>query len=1162
VTAINQPRGDSHGSLGETVMSLRLAPQRLRSLRERRIALIILCIGVSVAVVDGAAVAVALPSIQAGLGFSQLNLAWVLNAYLIPFGGLLLFAGRLGDLIGSKKVFVAGLTLFTVASMVCGLAQSQAMLIGARFFQGIGGALSTAVSLSLIVTMFPKPREQGKALGLYAFFATAAATIGLFTGAALTEALSWHWIFYVNVPIGAVAIAAAFRMLDEVRDTKDRRGIDWFGSLLLVGAVTLLVYTIAQASDHGWDSARTAVLGGTALILLTGFAIWQTRAAKPLIPPEVLRARNVAWSNIVLLLMVIGPGGMFYLCVLYLRGVLGMSVMEVGLAFLPSTVAVGVGSLKIAPRLMRNLDAKAVLVPALAVMAIGLGLFGRLPADGSYLLDVLPPLLVTGIGIGLATPPILRIALADATDRDSGVRSGLVNMTQQIGSALGLAVLAPVASSVAQHALAHGHAAAWSLTSGYRAAFLVGVGSSLLALVLAMTMVKSEVPKSVPTNLDSGAYGTGRIPRDPTGALDPDFLAIGLGGTNMMGVLWSIAMGRRAVAVELRGDPYLNVMHWNVTEELYHHLTIIDDLMIKRYGEERLPRRGDGSLFRLGECLYCPGAQEGGDARADEVISGWAGDAHAAGIVRNADYVDDRWVNGEPHRSVNSLRPAEVSQEHDRSSIGGDLTDVLRRPSTFVIGAEELLILLRRYLDDIEKMDLAANVEPRVRIFIYHRVALPRSQRSAGARLGRLIGRPQDDNEGFVRGPDGRIRIRVEAIRELDEKGRVRRVPVLGTELLDLGIPELFMIAEGLDGADAKRLGFTQEVVKIDHHDGRGPVPAQADYIMGLIGVYVDNNFRRRIASAFDEHGNEYWVRQVGIGHEGYVESGWILAEVPEFRTFDPVKAGLVAPGTRRQSAEYFGPYQFLIRDYFLEQAALLCEIPKDLLAKTYCLSSPRLVSVVMKIGSDALLAPNGVVAGDSFGNGSFLTTGGATTGMVGHASRVFTYWQSRDEGVGHDKAIRTLADGIKQDTQAWIKVTTEDFGQPPAPVHATQRANGRKPGLATRKEVVDAARRHRRAIARVDYRDDWSRLHVFPGVLHMLGLQPLPETPPDSPERAMDESAMRTMMMESMAATEGMAGTQTIADADNMAGADNMSHAENMAGAEKTAGTPAAMAE
>ncbi|MEO3778254.1 MFS transporter [Micromonospora sp. B11E3] len=1097
MTAVNTPRGDSYGASGETVV-LRDTVQPLRSLRERQLALVVLCVGILISVIDGSAVYVALPSIQDGLGFSQANLAWVVNAYLIPFGGLLLLAGRLGDLIGTKRVFLTGLTVFTVASMVCGLATEQAVLVGARFVQGVGGALATAVVLSMIVNMFPKPREQARALGFYAFVASSGAALGQLAGAALTASLSWNWIFFVNAPIGLVTILMGARLLDNVRDAKAGDGIDWVGAVALVGSLMLTVYTIVQADA---DAGRTALLGGVALLLMVGFVLWQRRTRNPLVPASVLRARNVAWSNVVIALMIAGPTAMFFLCALYLQNVLGFTVYELGFAFVPTAVAIGVASLKVAPRLIRKNDAKVLLIPAMVLMAIGLLLLARIPADGRYLVDVLPAILLIGIGSGLATPPALRIALADATLEDSGIRSGLLNTTQQIGSALGLAVLAPVAANVTEAALARGDATAAALTEGFRVAFLVGFGTMVAAIVLAIFAVQSEVPKTAPQTLDEVASASGLRKVDPAGAADPDFLAVGLGGANMMAMLWSIAMGRRAVGVELRGDPYLTLTQWKVSADIYHHLAVIDRLMMERYGDEGIPRTFTGERFVLHELFYREDPEDGAEARADEILFGWV-DACLGGHVRSAEFVDDRWVDGKPHRTTSQIHPPAPAMEHGPETVGRSIDDVLGEPLAFQCNAEDLLIMLRRYLEAIERMDLAAGREPRCRIFTYHRVAQP--SRSAGWQ--RWLGRGNKAEEGFVRGPDGRLRVRIEAIRELDVKGTYRRVRVRGSELVDLGTPGLIMIAEGADSDDAKRLGFTQDLVKIDHQDGRGPVVAQADYVVGLIAVYVGASSRQRIASDFDKQRNEYWVRQITLGHDGFTESGWTILEVPDYRTFDPVQAGMLPAGTSPDSVEYFGAHRYLVRDYFLDQVALLTEIPRRELARTLILATPKLVSTVERIGRDALVAANCVVAGDSFGTGSFLNSGGSITGMVGHAARVYRYWQAREEGVSHEEAVRQLADGIREDTQAWQRVSEADFAQPGHAKAGTDPQDGKRLDPVAREKVLEATRQHRRIVARTSNRlDDFGRLNVVPGRLQLVGLQPLKPTPPELRTDEMD---------------------------------------------------------
>ena len=1089
---VQQPRGDSYGTLGETVVARQLKARPLRNLRQRQLALLVLCLGHAVILLDGAVVNVALPSIQRELGFSQSNLVWVVNAYLIPFGGLLLFAGRLGDLVGPKRVFLAGLTLFTSASVLCGLASSQAMLIGARFLQGVGGALASAVVLGMIITMFPKPLEQARALGFYAFVAASGAAVGLLVGALLTESLSWHWIFFVNVPIGLATAAYGSRTLFGEREEDQPPRADVVGAVLIVTSLMLSVYTIVQAVNHGWTSQRTIGLAGVALVLLAAFVGWQTRARNPLVPLRVLRARNVAWTNVVLALMVAGPTGMFFLGALYLQQVQGFSVIEVGLSFLPVAVVIGLATLKVTPRLIRHVDPKTVLISGLLVMAVGLALFARIPVHSQYLIDLLPAMALLGVGTGLAIPSALTVALASATASDTGVRSGLVSTTQQLGSALGLAILATVSASSTTRAMRHGHPLALALTSGYKMAFLVGAGIVLGALVLALVAVKPAVPKTAPNALDPTLRDASIHREDLTGVVDPDFLALGLGGMNMMSMLWSVAMGRRAVGVELRGDPVVAVMHWNIREDLYHHLALIDQLMAERYGEDRIPRRGDGTIFRLHECFYGHDPESAGDARADEVISGYIEDSHIAGVVDSVELIDDRWVDGEPARSVTTLGPAKPSTEHDPSWIGRSMVDVLSERSAFQVGAQEVLILMRRYLQAMERMDLASGVEPRCRLFTYHRVVAPERDRRSW--LSHLFSGRQSEAHGFVDAPDGRKRIRIEAIREMEGKRSYRRVRRPGTEVIDLGIPELFSVAEGLDSSDAERLGFKSEAVTIDHHDGRGPVIAQADYLIGLMTMYIGNHCRRRITSEFDKEGNEYWVRQIAIGHEEDAEIGWIVAEVPDFRTFDPILAGVVPAGTDQGSAQFYAGYQHLLKEYYVEQVRVLTEIPRSEIVRISIASTPTLFSVVSRIGVDARVATNGVVAGDSFGNGSFLMSEGFNTGAIGHAARVLRYWQGRDTGCSAEESIRRLADGIKEDTQGWLQVTEAEFRQPPLADHR----DGKPRDRVAIEKVLDATRRHRQSIAPVNHRDHWSRITLFVGRLHSHALAPLLPTHPD----------------------------------------------------------------
>jgi EmrB/QacA subfamily drug resistance transporter len=460
--------------------------------RRRWMALIVLCVGMLMIILDSTIVNVALPSIQDDLGFSQSSLAWVVNAYLIAFGGLLLLAGRVGDLIGRRIVFLVGLAVFTTASLVCGLAQSQEVLVGARFIQGVGGALTSGVILGIIVTMFTEPREQGRAIGVYSFVASAGASIGLLAGGVLTQAIDWHWIFFVNIPIGLATGLFALRLVDKDEGIGLDRGADVLGAALVTVALMLGVYTILEAGDYGWGSLRTLGFGAIAIGLLAAFVARQARTANPLVPLRIFRSRNVSGANIVQMLMVAGLFGMFFLGVLYLQGILGYDAIETGLAFLPVSVLIGVLSLGFSPRLNERFGARAVLLVGLVLLVAALGLFARAPLDAGYVVDLLPTMILFGIGAGLAFPALMTLAMSGATAEDSGLASGLVNTSLQVGGAVGLAVLATLAGTRTENLLADGEPAAEALTGGYRFAFVVAAGIVAVAVVLASTVLRSE----------------------------------------------------------------------------------------------------------------------------------------------------------------------------------------------------------------------------------------------------------------------------------------------------------------------------------------------------------------------------------------------------------------------------------------------------------------------------------------------------------------------------------------------------------------------------------------------------------------------------------------------------------------------------------------------
>jgi EmrB/QacA subfamily drug resistance transporter len=458
--------------------------------RARWTALIVLCVGMLMIILDQTIVNVALPSIQDDLGFSQSNLAWVVNAYLIPFGGLLLLAGRLGDLISRKGVFMAGLGVFTLASFLCGVAQSQEMLIGARFLQGIGGALSSAVILGMIVTMFPKPAEQAKAIGVYSFVAAGGASIGLILGGVLTEAINWHWIFFVNLPIGIVTAAFAVRLIDRDRGIGFGEGADFAGAVLITGSLMLAVYTIVEAAGNGWGSAQTLGLGAIAIALLTAFVVRQAKAANPLIPLRIFRNANVSGANVIQALMVAALFGMFFLGSLYMERVLGYGPIEIGLGFLPVAVLIGTLSVGFSERLIMRFGARQTLIPGLVLILGALLWFARIPVEASYAVDMLPSMILFGIGAGLAFPSLMTLSMSSANASDAGLASGLVNTSLQVGGALGLAVLATLSTTRTGNLLAAGESTAEALTSGYRVAWVVGAGLMVATIGIAVTVLR------------------------------------------------------------------------------------------------------------------------------------------------------------------------------------------------------------------------------------------------------------------------------------------------------------------------------------------------------------------------------------------------------------------------------------------------------------------------------------------------------------------------------------------------------------------------------------------------------------------------------------------------------------------------------------------------
>jgi EmrB/QacA subfamily drug resistance transporter len=463
--------------------------------RNRWIALYVLCVGVLMIVLDATVVNVALPSIQTDLHFTQSSLAWVINAYLIAFGGLLLLAGRLGDLAGRKLIMLIGLVVFTTASLLCGLAQSQEMLVIARFVQGVGGAMTSAVILGMIVTMFPEPREQAKAIGVYGFVASAGGSVGLLAGGIITQAIDWHWIFFVNVPIGIATGFLAGRLLPRDAGIGFASGADIPGAVLITGALMLGVYTIVKpAADYGWGAGRTLAFAAASLALLAAFVVREATARNPLMPLRIFRSRNVSGANTVQALLVAGMFGMFFLGALYLQRVLHYDALEIGLAFLPATIIMGTLSLRFSERLIMSFGPKTTLLPGLVLVAVGLLLFARAPVHGNYLTDVLPVMVVLGLGVGGSFPALMTLAMSGATREDAGLASGLVNTAAQVGGALGLAVLATLSATRTAHLEHNGSSTAAALTGGYHLAFLIGAALLGLAVLVAALALRVEAP--------------------------------------------------------------------------------------------------------------------------------------------------------------------------------------------------------------------------------------------------------------------------------------------------------------------------------------------------------------------------------------------------------------------------------------------------------------------------------------------------------------------------------------------------------------------------------------------------------------------------------------------------------------------------------------------
>src|SRR5690242_124232 len=472
--------------------------------RHRWLALYVLCAGMLMIVLDVTIVNVALPTIQDSLGFSQSALAWVVNAYLIPFGGLLLLAGRLGDLLSQRRMFLTGLTVFVAASLLCAASENQAMLITGRFFAGVGGALASAVILGMIVTMFPEPRDQAKAIGVFGFVASAGGSIGLLLGGILTDAISWHWIFLINLPIGIAVAYMAKRLVANPDGIGLSEGADFPGALLLTSSLMLGVFTILQIENWGWGDSRTLLLSAISAILLALFIFRQARIANPLMPLRLFRSRNVAGSNVLQALLVAGMFGMFFLGALYLQRVLGYTPLEVGFAFLPTTIVMGGLSLGFSEKLIMRFGPRTTLIPGVCLVVVALLLFARTPVHGDYFTDLLPPFLLIGVGVGTSFPAIMTLAMSGATPEDAGLASGLVNTSMQVGGSIGLAVLATLSTERTNTLLADGEGHLQALNSGYHVAYLIGAGLAAIAVAIAVFVLRAPAPMPAPEGEEPG----------------------------------------------------------------------------------------------------------------------------------------------------------------------------------------------------------------------------------------------------------------------------------------------------------------------------------------------------------------------------------------------------------------------------------------------------------------------------------------------------------------------------------------------------------------------------------------------------------------------------------------------------------------------------------
>jgi EmrB/QacA subfamily drug resistance transporter len=460
--------------------------------RARWLALYVLCLASLMIVLDVTIVGVALPSIKDDLGFSDTSLAWVVNAYLLTYGGFLLLGGRLGDLYGHRRLFLIGISLFTLASLACGLATSQGFLVVARSVQGLGGAVASAVSLSLMVNLFTDPGDRAKAMGIFGFVAAGGGSIGVLLGGIITDLISWHWIFLVNVPIGALVVLLSLRLLPESHMPMANRRLDIPGAVTVTAALIIAVYAIVNGNEVGWTTFRTLGLLGLAGALLVTFLFIETRSPSPLMPLRLFRMRNMATADVVGVLWAAAMFAWFFMSALYMQLVLGYSPLDIGLAFLPANLIMAAFSIGLSAKLVMRFGFRAPLATGLGLAAIGLLLFARAPVDGTFVVDILPSMILLGFGAGMAFNPVLLAAMSDVAPEEAGLASGIINTSFMMGGAVGLAVLASVADSRTATLLDAGESEASALTGGYHLAFLVGALFALGAAAIGGLLLRNQ----------------------------------------------------------------------------------------------------------------------------------------------------------------------------------------------------------------------------------------------------------------------------------------------------------------------------------------------------------------------------------------------------------------------------------------------------------------------------------------------------------------------------------------------------------------------------------------------------------------------------------------------------------------------------------------------